>query len=336
MIRSDIRNSALKVIYWSHNYVHADFCRFVNRTPQIKCNVFVGKQQYDRYIDNDIIKKSITIFNLFNDDCTEHRRNDSRSVVFVGAIVNRKGFYEMCRIWKGIVKEVPDAELHVMGSGRLYGDAKLGRYGIASESYERMFMPLITDDAGEILPSVKFHGIVGPEKQQRFLTSAVGVVNPCRSSETFGMVIVEMASAELPVVTIEKNGYYDTVVSGRTGVLGRSLTDIQRHIIGLLRDPARNESLGAEAKTFIRKFSPEQIVPQWKRLLDAVYEDKLNIVYSRPVPPFSSDLKWLRRLLRFVRFELGLGFIPSLTDLEYVALRVRDGLRNRLRVRKIV
>ena len=50
-LRSLIQKSDLKVIVWSHNFLSSDFCRYITETPQIKCNVFVGKQQYDSYIE---------------------------------------------------------------------------------------------------------------------------------------------------------------------------------------------------------------------------------------------------------------------------------------------
>lgn len=316
-LRHSIEKSNLKVIVWSHNFLQPESYRFISRTPQIKCNVFVGKQQYDRYIDNDVIKKSVYIYNFYCDKCNEKRDNDSRTVVFLGAISKTKGFLDMCRIWPGIVKDVPNARLLVMGSGALYGDAKLGKLGIADENFEREFAPYITEENGQIIPSIKFLGIVGAEKEQYFLKSSVGVLNPSVSSETFGMGIVEMATAELPVVTLAKNGYFDTIENGSTGVLGRNLKEIQRNIIVLLKDEGLNNRLGQNAKQFIKRFSPEEIVPQWEKLLDDVYNDRLVIAPCKPSSPISTDFKWIRNIVRFIRFDLKLKFIPSFIDFQY-------------------
>lgn len=275
-----------------------------------------------------MIKKSVTIFNFINDHCSERRNNDSQTVVFLGAISESKGFYELCRIWPGILKDVPEAKLKVIGSGQLYGNAVMGRYGIAKESYEKKFMPFITDASRNILPSVKFLGIQGAEKIDTFLNASVGVVNPARNSETFGMGIIEMATAKLPVVTRKKNGYLDTVESGRTGFLGSSLSEIQKNIILLLKNRMLNEQLGAEAKRFIVNFSPEVIVPQWKDLLDAVYDDKLQIEYSPVRRPYSNNLKWVRCVLRFLRFDMHLSFLPALIDLESLAYLVVQKIKS--------
>ena len=327
-LREAIASSDLKVIFWCHNYVYADFCRYVVKTPQVKCCVFVGKQQYDHYIDNDIIEKSVCIYNLFNDNCTKSRSNDSRTVVFVGAIVEGKGFLELCQMWPNILREVPNARLKVIGSGKLYGDTDMGKYGIAPKRYEQQFIPFITDDSGSILSSIEFLGVQGTEKVETFLEASVGVVNPTTHPETFGMAIVEMAAAELPVATYAKNGFYDTVENGKTGLLSKSLQGIQQDIVRLLKDKRINEELGKEAKKFIMKFSPSIIIPQWLQLLKGVKNDELPIAYNKAVKPFDSDFKWTRCILRFIRFKLHLRFCPSLVDIEYIFILGRNWLRH--------
>ncbi len=328
ILMDHVSRTRLKVIVWSHNYIYSDFCDYISRTPQVKCNVFVGRQQYDRYLDDDVIRKSVAIHNMFKDSCAASRNNDCRTVVYMGSIVEGKGFYELCRIWKGILREVPDARLLVLGSGKLYGETRLGPAGIASESYERKFMPFITDDNGEILPSVQFLGILGPEKTDIFLNSSVGVVNPSARTETFGMGIVEMASASLPVVTLGANGHYDTVVDGVTGILSSSLSGIQKEITNLLKDSEMNRRLGHAAKNNIVRFAPEDIIESgWLPLLNSVYCDYHVFPTHKASRPYSNNFKWLRVANRFLRFKLRLGFLPSVVKLESFAARVLRYLR---------
>ena len=149
--------------------LYSEMCDFITRTQQVKCNVFVGKQQYDAYIDDDVIKKRVCIFNIFKDNCVSECCNDSKTVVFLGSITDSKGFLEICRMWKGIVKQVPDTQLLVMGSGALYGETKLGSYGIADSNFENKFIPFITDEDGSILDAIKFLSIVGSDKGNIFL-----------------------------------------------------------------------------------------------------------------------------------------------------------------------
>ena len=247
-LRSLIQKSDLKVIVWSHNFLSSDFCRYITETPQIKCNVFVGKQQYDSYIDNDVISKSIVIYNMVTSDNTKiHRINDGRSVVFMGAICQKKGFLEMCRIWPGILKDIPNARLIVLGSGKLYGDKQLGPYGIADERYEKQFIPFMIDKNGRLLPSIEFKGVVSHEKSDYFCNASVGIVNPSGSRETFGMGIVEMGRSGLPVVTIGTTGYYDTIINHETGILEKSQEKLQKSIVNLLKNRDLNHKLGGRS-----------------------------------------------------------------------------------------
>ena len=44
-------NAPFKIIVWCHNYLYADFCKYIVQNESVKAYVFVGKQQYDMYVD---------------------------------------------------------------------------------------------------------------------------------------------------------------------------------------------------------------------------------------------------------------------------------------------
>lgn len=324
-LEQDIAQLPCKVIIWSHNYLYADFCNFIKNTDSVKANVFVGKQQYDRYIDHDVIKKSTYIYNMFldNSQCVL-RENDSKTVVYMGALVEGKGFAELCSIWPDILREVPDAQLLVMGSGSLYGNAKMGSYGLASQDYEDKFIKYIIDENRKLIPSVHFLGVVGDGKTEIFRKASVGVVNPSGRTETFGMGVVEMAEAKLPVVTIGKNGYFDTVEHNVTGLLGKNLTDIRNCIVLLLKDASLNAKLGSNAKHSLFAYHPQTIGSMWEDLLLQVYEGHYIPNYLGASKPLYNNNKWVRVFLRFIRMNLHLKFIPALIDLESFYVKMRQ------------
>lgn len=131
-----------------------------------------------------------------------------------------------------------------------------------------------------------------------------------------------MASAQLPVATIAKTGYYDTIINGKTGVLCSNLAKLQKSIIELLNSNDTTDCIGKNAKLYIAKFSPDIIVNEWIALFESIYSDTLNIRYSSPVKPFNSQFKWLRMCNRFLRFRIGVSFIPSILKLESFAYKV--------------
>lgn len=69
---------------------------------------------------------------------------------------------------------------------------EMGKYGIASKEYEESFMSYLTNSDGKIMDSVRFLGIVGTEKEDIFIQSAVGVVNLTAIGETFCLSAIEM------------------------------------------------------------------------------------------------------------------------------------------------
>ena len=306
-----------KIIIWTHNYIFSHFCKFIVNTPQIICNVFVGKQLYDRYIDDDVIKKSTFIYNMYYDKYPDIKRvDDHKTVVYMGAIIPGKGFLELCSIWRKVLKRVPEAQLLVLGSGQLYGKNKVGKLGISSDEYELSFTKYITDDTGHIIPSVKFLGIIGDRKEEIFRKASVGIVNPSGRTETFGMGIIEMGEAKLPVVTIGRNGYFDTVESGKTGILSKNLNSMAFEIIRLLTNHDMNQRMGEEAKKNNQRFLPSKIGPQWEYLLSSIYYGNLKIKILRPSKPYSNNHKWIRICIAKFRFGLGLTHIPSLIRIE--------------------
>ncbi len=322
-LKNQIGSTYLKVITWSHNFLSGEFCRYVAKTPQIICNVFVGKQQYDAYIDDDIICKSIHIDNMLVPLESTQRYNDSKTVVFMGAICEKKGFLELCRIWPGILRDVPDARLVVLGSGKLYGDVKLGKYGIASEAYENKFIPFITDERGNILPSIEFKGVVGREKYKYFRSASVGVVNPSGARETFGMAIVEMGQVGLPVATIGTTGYFDIIKNGETGLLANNLSKLQKNIIKLLKDCQLNEYLGGGNLLISSALSPENILPKWEKLFSDLNTGNLLFKYMKPSVPFDDNFKWVRLINRFLRFSMRLKFFPSCAYMETALMKIK-------------
>ena len=317
IVYDEIEKRKLKTISWAHNYILDRNLELHKRTQYIKRVVFVGKQEYDRYIDDDIINKSDYIFNMFKSN-NEHQRKESVSniVTYTGSLVKQKGFHILAEVWKDILKKVPDAQLYVIGSGSLYNsNEKLGSYGIAAESYEKMFMPFLVDEKGQILSSVHFMGKMGAEKSKVYEMTKVGVMNPSARTETFGLSAVEMNEFGIPVCTEGKNGLPDTVVNGHTGLLSHGKRALENNIVKLLKDTKYNLWLGNQGKEFIKKFEPGVIAQEWIKEIEDVYLDK-KVSYKKPEDYYGNNAKWLRIVNRFLRNELHLTFLKSVVEIE--------------------
>lgn len=310
--------SDLKVIVWAHIYPDYKEIKSIEITDNVRRIVFVGKEQYDSYIDNDIIHKSTYIYNMIPTSYKPQKRVlTAPTVTYVGSLVHAKGFHILAKVWKKILRKVPDAQLYVIGNGKVYDRfTKLGRYGIAEENYEKSFIHYLTDFNGNILPSVHFLGLMGPEKNNIFNKTSVGVVNPSGLSETFCMSAVEMEYSFIPIVTLKKWGLLDTVKDKKTGLLYYTKNGLVKNIVRLLKTETLNNALGNCAHEFVvRNFTTDIQIKNWVILIRSVYLDEKQL-FLKPEQNFLNDLKWLKWVIRKIRIDFGFHSFPSYLDLK--------------------
>lgn len=322
-----LESTRLKSVAWAHVYLEYYELKLLRFCSNVKRVVFVGKEEYDAYIDDDIIKKSTYIFNMLpTGKCAKKREVDYPVVTYVGSLVPAKGFHKLAEIWPEIIKQVPNAELNIIGNGKVYNrNAELGKFGIAQEDYENAFMKHLLDKGGNILSSVHFLGIVGTEKEDIFRKTAVGIVNPTALTETFCMSAAEMEYVYVPIVSKRKWGLLDTVINKRTGFLFKKKSEFVKDVVLLLSDSRLNEEMGRNAHQYVKEsFSTDKVIPQWVELINSV-DKELPVEYFSVQGNWGNDFKWVRQALRILRFKVGLKKIPSFYDIKNWLKRILKG-----------
>ena len=211
-----------QVIIWCHNFV--PFRRLTNyaKSDVVARLVCVGREQADIYRDHRAFGKTDWIYNcisneLFRVDTATLTPFSQRPpiVTFMGAVVPGKGFHLLAKAWPSVLEAVPDAQLYVIGSAKLYGgNPELGPYGLAEKHYEKSFMEYLTDNSGQLLPSVHLMGVLGKEKYDILAKTKVGVPNPSGLTETFCISAVEMQMMGAAIASRRCTGYMDTVKNG--------------------------------------------------------------------------------------------------------------------------
>lgn len=318
-----LNSNNIRTIIWGHNYYYSDYAKRIAACNAIKANVFVGRQQYDRYIDHEIIKKSTYIYNMYPINSNKRRDKIKKHyVTYIGSLVPEKGFHVLAAAWKKVIASVPDAELNVIGSGKLYSRAsKLGKFGIAEESYENQFMPYLVDSNSNIIPSVHFYGVMGAEKADVIINSSVGVVNPTGRTETFGISALDFESMGVPVVTISKGGFLDTIINKKTGILCENINNISGAIIELLKDDKKNTMYGTAAIELSSQFAPDKIIIKWEELFYTILNEDI-LPYYPPENFIYNNLKWLRIANHNIKELLHINGGPSVIGLETLVRKV--------------
>lgn len=331
----NLSNFNINSIAWSHTFMNYPERKNISKCNQVKRMICVGKEHYDSYLDEDIINKTDYIYNMVAKTDSMTRRMFGNEVTYIGSIIPAKSFHVLASVWRDIIKEIPDAKLNVIGSGKLYQqNCVLGPYGIADEKYERSFIKYLTDDNGNILSSVNFMGNLGAEKKEIILNTAVGVVNPTTKSETFCISAVEFEQYGVPVCSGKKNGLLDTVSHKESGLLSNNKRQLKKNIIKLLKDDEYNIKLGEKAKKHSALFLPETIVPEWERCLTEIEEER-ECQYYKPTGNFLYNGKIVKCLVRFFRFKLKLKFIPSIGQLEEELYEIYSYIRSKFKHRKV-
>jgi len=272
-----INRTKLKAVTVGHNFYSKKECDLIAKCDYIKRNVYVSKQQYSIYSDLDINKKDSYIWNFTPMDRVRRVGKPAGKVVtYAGSLTSTKGFHILARNWRKVLELCPDAKLNVVGSGKLYSRSSiLGTYGVAEESYERLFMPHLTDANGRVIKSVKFWGLLGvKEREKIYGKTTVGVVNPSGISECCSIASIEFAANGIPVVSKRYGGLLDTVLNHKTGILVRNESQLVWAIVKFLENDKMNTVYGDNAVSFARStFSTERNVAEWHELLMQVVDD---------------------------------------------------------------
>ena len=324
-----LEKCSIKGVCWAHNFLDYEEIKSARRCSMLKRIVCVGRQEYEHYIDDNIINKMTYIYNIIPviDRQELYDRTNYKEVTYTGSLVKLKGFHILAKYWKDIVHAVPEARLNIIGTGKLYKrDSEFGPYGIADVEYERLFMPYLTDEHGNILDSVTFYGILGEEKNDIYKRTTVGIENPSADTETFGLSGVEMSLMGIPVVTKAQNGFLDTVPDNISGKLFEKEVCFPAYIIELLKDFEKNKALGKSGREFVlSNFTAEQILPQWCSCLSGI-ADNIEAEKLKRVSFPNKDSKRLRMLLYCCHNNSLLEWIPSSHAIIHLLKIIKKGL----------
>jgi len=312
----------VKIIARSNNYPTIFELNQIANCPKIECHVCVGQEQLDLLRDHRILEKSTRIFDLFNSENfipKDKPVKQGNTVVYIGSLIPAKGFHLLARVWPSIIKKRPDAKLIVIGSGKVYNrNQQLGKWGVAEEEYEASFIrPFLSDKNGDIIKSVHFAGLLGEEKIQILQDADVGVVNPTGGTEVCPGSALEIQACGTPVVSAAKWGLLDTVVHGKTGLLGRSDRDLIRNILYLLYNPDVARQFGQNGINFVReKFDYRLIIKEWLELFIDVYNNRP--AKPQPMKPnYLYQAKFLREGMRILKKNIPLlRGVPSLVEIK--------------------
>ncbi|MBO5185818.1 MAG: glycosyltransferase family 4 protein [Prevotella sp.] len=298
-------HSSVKFIVWCHNFVGRKELSLYAGCDAVERLITVGREQMDVYRDHKAFSKTDYIYNCVS--VPDRYKVGSRPyseresvVTYMGCVIQSKGFHLLAKAWPKIIKAVPDARLNVIGNGFLYsgGDKNkknAGEFGLADKKYESLFAKYITDDAGNLLPSVSLLGILGNEKYDILGQTKIGVPNPSGRTETFCISAVEMQMLGAKIVSKRCAGYLDTV---KSGVLVKDSDELADAIIKELRC---NHIENGIREYMEETFSPDVIVAEWEQLLTYCIPNGMKLHPESELVNPHFELKRYKESLRMLK-----------------------------------
>ncbi len=180
---------------------------------------------------------------------------DATVLGYVGRLVRDKGIEELAEVWSGLREEIDDLHLLLLGDFEAQDAISPGTRGML-EADPRVRIVGWQDD---VVPYL--------------LASDVQCLPSHR--EGFGMVLIEAAALEVPVVASRITGCRDAVADGVTGLLvePRDAAGLKAALERLLRDPRLRRRMGAAGRRWVQdRFGHELVLEglmdEYRRLME--------------------------------------------------------------------
>lgn len=181
--------------------------------------------------------------------------NGRPKILFLGRFEPRKGLKYLLMALPKIVREIPDVQLVVVGTGL---------FGYAYKDYLDR----------EVESHVYWAGLIPGELRPRYYRTCDVFCSPAIGYESFGIVLLEAMATARPVVASDITGYRTVMTDGREGFLvpPRDPEAIARAIIKLLKEPELARQMGENGRRHAQEFSWANIALQVERFYQELAE----------------------------------------------------------------
>jgi glycosyltransferase involved in cell wall biosynthesis len=176
---------------------------------------------------------------------------DEKIILFVGALINYKSPGLLIQAMPAIIKKEPDAKLVLVGDGPLRGELET----LANNLH--------------LSHAVNFVGAIPYNVTPLYYNSSdIFVLPSTGNTESFGIVLLEAASAGLPIVVSSLDTFRSFIRDGYNGMIAKlgDIDSLAETINRLLSDPALRQEIGENARVSVREYSWENIATMMDKL----------------------------------------------------------------------
>lgn len=196
----------------------------------------------------------------------KYNLQNSKIILFVGAIREKKGLHHLVRAMKKVILKYPKAKLVIAGG--------------SSKNLEATdhFAKTVKKEAQELRANCQFLGFVSPSEIHKIYLLGDIFVGPSTWEEPFGLVFAEASASGLPVIASKKGGIPEIIDDGINGLLiddPSNIDNLANKIIYLLKNSEIARKFGeAGRQKMVEKFSWERVAGETEDLYDKLIQSK--------------------------------------------------------------
>ncbi len=202
-------------------------------------------RDWSKYLDVKIIYNMVHL-----NPTKEMSDHSSKSVIFAGRYNYQKGIPDLIKIWTLVHHRHPDWQLHLYGEGEM--------------------RTLIEHMAVQSQSNIHIHDSK-PNIFDYYVNSSIFVLTSIY--EPFGLVMPEAMSCGLPVVAFDCPSGPSTIVTNNLDgflIKERNIYAFAEKVCYLIEHPEQRIKMGKNAAISSKKYSAEQIMPQWINLFNGL------------------------------------------------------------------
>lgn len=165
-------------------------------------------------------------------------QREPNTLLFVGALVPRKGLHLLVDAYDILLRENPALRLDVYGNARLWGEMDYIDTGQITQKY----------------PGIIFHGARPQTEIADKLRKASISIIPSIQFETFSLASIEAQACGCPVIAFDAGGIKETMIPGDTGIIVPEISaqELARTVAKYLVDNEERDRLSRNGIEFAK------------------------------------------------------------------------------------
>lgn len=253
----DFGKPKTKKIGWEHNHHHNNkqyALNIIKSCRKLDYLVLVSKD-LNRFYKREMRNykcKCICIPNVIENMPKRLAPLDNKRLISVGRLSKEKGYLDLLKVYKFIVKKYPDWTLDIIGDG--FEKEKLEKY-IKENSLEE---------------NVILHGFRKRDYIDKLLNKS-SIYIMTSYTESFGIVLIEAMSHGIPCIAFSSaEGAKEIINSGKNGYLikNRNYNAMIKKIIDLIEDRDMRKEIGKAARNSVRQYTSDMVEAKWYKLIE--------------------------------------------------------------------